>query len=235
MKRLIGFIWVFVVFCALAAGQQSRADYVEPTDFDFKTLLPTPPADHSDAWRTEMDQLLKLQDKRTDDDLKRIESEQKMTAFIFSKALGPWFNQNDLPKSAEFLGKVMKDTSDVVAAGKALYQRPRPFTTEPKLHPCSEKEKTFSYPSSHSTRAMVAAMVLSEMLPDQKKALMAEGTQIGDDRALAGQHYPSDVDAGRVLARAIFDKLNKDPKFQKQLEEAKAECIAKEPVSQAAK
>jgi acid phosphatase (class A) len=82
---------------------------------------------------------------------------------------------------------------------------------------------------------MVLAMVLSEMLPDHKKALMAQGMQIGDDRALAGQHYPSDVDAGRVLAKAIFEKMEQDPKFRQSLEAAKAECAAKQPMAQAAK
>jgi hypothetical protein len=235
MKRVVDRVWVVVVFCALVAARNARADYVEAKDFDFKTLLPAPPADGSDTWRAEMDQLLKLQDKRTDDDVKRIESESKMTAFIFTNALGPWFNEKELPKTAAFLAQVMKDTSEVVTAGKETYQRHRPFKTEPKLHPCSAQEKTFSYPSSHSARAMVIAMVLSEMLPERKKALMAEGMQIGDDRALAGQHYPSDVAAGRVLAKAIFEKMEQEPKFQKALEEAKAECAAKEPIAQAAK
>ena len=235
MKRAIGNIWAIVLLSVVAAGRIALAEFVAPSDFDFKSLLPAPPEDHSDAWRTEIDQLLKLQDKRTDDDVTRIESESKMTAFIFSKAMGSWFNPDDLPKTADFLAKVMKDTSEVVTAGKQTYQRHRPFTTEPKLHPCSDKEKTFSYPSSHSTRAMVMAMVLSEMFPDEKKALMAQGMQIGDDRALAGQHYPSDVAAGRTLAKAIFDKMEKDPKFADQLAAAKLECAAKEPVAQVAK
>src|SRR5215469_13921897 len=105
MKRVIGRLWVVVVFCALAAGRNARAEYVEAKDFDFKTLLPAPPVDGSDAWRAEMDQLLKLQDKRTDDDVKRIESESKMTAFIFANALGSWFNEKDLPKTAAFLAQ----------------------------------------------------------------------------------------------------------------------------------
>lgn len=158
-----------------------------------------------------------------------------MTPFIFSKTLGSWFNPDDLPETAKFLTKVMKDGSEVCVAGKNIFQRLRPFKTDERLHPVSDKEKTFSYPSSHSTRATVLALVLSEMLPDESKALMAEATQIGHDRVIAGQHYPSDVAAGRVLAAAIFDKMKEDPKFQKELAEAKAECAGKESLGPASK
>ena len=232
--RLIGIVWA-VVLLSLAMGPTAWADYVEASDFDFKTLLQAPPADNSDQWKSEIDQMLKLEAGRTDDDVKRIESESKMTPFIFSKSVGSWFNPDDLPVTAKFLAKVMKDSAEVVGEAKETFQRIRPYKATTRLHPCSEKEKSYSYPSSHSTRAVTVALVLSEILPDQKKAIMAEGMQIGDDRVLAGQHYPSDVAAGRILAKAIFGKMEQDPKFVKELNEAKAECALKEPQAQAAK
>jgi acid phosphatase (class A) len=233
--RIIGVISTVVLMSLATAGRVARADYVEASDFDFKTLLQPPPADNSDQWKAEIDQMLKLQAGRTDADVKRIESESKMTPFIFSTALGSWFNPDDLPVTAKFLTKVMKDSAEVVSTAKDDFQRIRPYKTDSRLHPCSDKEKSYSYPSSHSTRAVTITLVLSEILPDQKKAIMAEGMQIGDDRVLAGQHYPSDVAAGRILAKAIFDKMEQDPKFIKDLNEAKAECALKEPQAQAAK
>jgi acid phosphatase (class A) len=233
--RIIGIVSTVVFMSLVTAGRVARADYVEASDFDFKTLLQPPPADNSDQWKAEIDQMLKLQAGRTDDDVKRIESESKMTAFIFTKAVGSWFNPDDLPVTAKFLTKVMKDSAAVVGGAKEVYQRARPFKTDPRLHPCSDKEKSYSYPSSHSTRAVTIALVLCELVPDQKKDIMAEGMQIGDDRVLAGQHYPSDVAAGRILAKAIFEKMKQDPKFMKDLQQARIECATKEPQGQAAK
>jgi acid phosphatase (class A) len=66
------------------------------------------------------------------------------------------------------------------------------------------------------------------MFPDHKDALMARAKLIGDDRVVAGQHFPSDVAAGRVLAQAIFDKMSKNPEFQSDFEKVKEECLAKE-------
>jgi acid phosphatase (class A) len=232
MKRAIRFLPQVLLLLMLATAPRVWGAFVQASDFDFKALLPAPP----DATQTqaEVEQLLKLQAQRTDADVKRIKTESKMTAFIFSDALGSWFNPDDLPVTAAFLTKVMGDAHDVVGAAKDVYERKRPFLTDDRIKPCAENEKTYSYPSSHSTRAMVIAMTLAELLPDHKEAVMAEGMRIGDDRALAGQHFPSDVAAGRILAKAIFDKMKQDPKFSKELAAAKAECAQKEPVKQAA-
>jgi acid phosphatase (class A) len=75
---------------------------------------------------------------------------------------------------------------------------------------------------------MVLALTLAEIFPDQKGALIARAKLVGDDRALAGQHFPSDVAAGRILGKAIFQKMVQNPDFQSQLEKAKDECLAKE-------
>lgn len=233
--RQTRFIPHFLAILVLTFAASARATYVSPADFDFKTLLAPPPALDSDQEKQDIDTLLKLQAQRTEADVKRIKAESKMTPFIFSSELGSWFNPDDLPVTADFLGKVFADAHDVCSVAKDVFGRKRPFLTDDRIKPCSEKEKTFSYPSSHSTRAMVTALTLAEILPDDKDAVMAEGKQIGDDRAIAGQHFPTDVAAGRVLAKAIFDKMMQNPDFQAELQKAKAECAAKEPVKSAGK
>ena len=203
---------------------------MHPADFDFKTILTPPPKPDSDQGRQEIDQLLKLQDQRTAQDVKRIASETKMTPFLFSEVLGSWFNPDDLPTTATFLAKVMKESGAVCSAAKEVFGRDRPFKVDPRIKPCVEKEKTYSYPSSHSLRSMVLAMTLAQIFPDQKDALIARAKLVGDDRTLAGQHFPSDVAAGRILAKAIFQKMMQNPDFQSQLEKARDECLAKEKV-----
>jgi hypothetical protein len=204
------------------------AAFVQPADFDFKTILTPPPTPDSDEGRQEIDELLKLQGQRTPQDVKRITSESKMTPFLFSEVLGSWFNPDDLPTTAVFLANVMKESGAVCSAAKDVFRRDRPFKVDPRIKPAVEKEKTFSYPSSHSLRSMVLALTLAEIFPDQKDALIARAKLVGDDRALAGQHFPSDVAAGRILARAIFQKMIQNPDFQSQLEKAKDECLATE-------
>jgi len=83
--------------------------------------------------------------------------------------------------------------------------------------------KNASYPSGHSTYGTVDALVLAELAPDLHDALIARGEQIGDDRVIAGVHFPSDVTAGRTLGNAIFSVMAASPVFQEDLTAAKAE------------
>jgi len=213
----------------LALSATAHATFVSSKDFDFKKLLVQPPALDSDDVKKEIEQMLKLQAQRTDEQITRIKSESKMTPFIFSQSLGSWFNPDDLPVTAGFLDKVLTDAKSVCSSSKEVFNRTRPFVIDDRLKPVSDKEKSSSYPSSHSTRAMVLALTLAEMLPDQKMTVIAQGRLIGDDRVVAGQHFPSDVAAGRILAKAIFEKMLQNPDFQAELAKAKQECLAKEP------
>jgi hypothetical protein len=85
-------------------------------------------------------------------------------------------------------------------------------------------EESGSYPSAHAVRGIVWASILSEIFPDKKKDLMARGQLLGEDRVIAGIHFPSDVQAGQKLGEAIFQKLMTTPDFKDALEQAKKEC-----------
>ncbi|HEX4055920.1 MAG TPA: phosphatase PAP2 family protein [Tepidisphaeraceae bacterium] len=219
---------VMLAICAFVVAAKAVGPFVQPDDIDIKSILSPPPAQDSDQTRAEIERLLQLQAKRTDADVKRIRSEVKFTPFIFSDVLGSWFNPDDLPTTAGFLKEVMKNAASVEGHAKVIFGRHRPFVVDSRIHPCVEKEKTYSYPSGHATRSMVLALTLAQMFPDHKDALIAQAKQIGDDRVLAGQHFPSDVEAGRTLAKAIFQQMTKNPDFQAELQKARDECLAKD-------
>jgi acid phosphatase (class A) len=220
---------ILLLTAAFAVTTQAREPFVQPDDIDIKSILAPPPASDSDQTRREIDQLLQLQAKRTDADVARIKTEFELTPFLFSEVLGSWFNPDDLPATAKFLAQVMKNAGSISSQAKDIFKRDRPFTVDPRIHPCMEKETTFSYPSGHSTRSMVLALALARMFPEHADALIARAKLVGDDRALAGEHFPGDVEAGRTLAKAIFQQMMKSPEFQAEMEKAKNESLAKEP------
>lgn len=84
----------------------------------------------------------------------------------------------------------------------------------------------YAYPSGHSTRGTVFATVLAELFPDKRDALLAKGWESGWLRVIGGVHYASDVYAGRVLGKAVARELLKNPRFQADMEAAKAELAA---------
>ena len=86
-----------------------------------------------------------------------------------------------------------------------------------------ELEKNFSYPSGHSTENMVFALVLAELLPEKRDALLAHARLMGWHRVQIARHYPTDVVAGRVLAQAIVREFKQNQAFEKELAEVRAE------------
>ena len=97
---------------------------------------------------------------------------------------------------------------------KTHFARPRPAQLEKRLEPCLEKDKSPSYPSGHATTAMVYAIILAEVAPDKRPALLERAREIGWNRVVAGVHYPSDNVAGRVLGQALARALLADWSFR---------------------
>jgi acid phosphatase (class A) len=174
----------------------------------------------------EIDKLLDLQAHRTPEEEARCKEEVDATAFIFADVLGKGFNADDLPVTATLMKEVTHQAKVVAGAAKLTWDRKRPFLTDTRIKPCVELEKTSSYPSGHAIRGMVWALVLAEIYPEHRDALLARGREFGEDRVLAGLHYPSDVAAGQKLGAEIAKRLLADPEFRAKLDKAKEEALA---------
>ena len=148
--------------------------------------------------------------------------------FNFTPAIGAFFLSSNLPKTAAFFDRVQTDAAAVTDNAKDFYKRPRPYTTDPSLAN-GKLEKSFSYPSGHSTESMVLALVLADLFPDKHDAIIAEARSIGWHRVQIARHYPTDIYAGRVLAQAIVREIKESDAFQQDFAEAKAEIAAAKP------
>jgi acid phosphatase (class A) len=152
-------------------------------------------------------------------------SEKTFSIFNFTPAIGDYFQPGKFPKTEVFFEKVRKDAAAVTDNAKNYYKRPRPFMADPSLEN-GKLEKSFSYPSGHSTESMVLALVLADLFPDRQEGIIAVSRNIGWHRIQIARHYPTDIFAGRVLARAIVNEMKTNPDFQKDFAEAKAEIAA---------
>src|ERR1700722_5519184 len=218
--------WLFLIALAATAAIV-HADVVTPTAIDFASILSPPPSMDSDQTITELYHIVQLQETRTPEDVARIKSEANLTVWVYSNVLGSWLHADNRPATGKFLGEVLRETGAITKGAKTFYGRKRPFQIDARVKPCIEVDSSPSYPSGHSDAATVFGLVLSEMFPDQRDALIARSRQIGDDRVLAGVHFPSDVEAGRTLGVAIFKQMDADPDFQEQLRQAVDECQAR--------
>jgi acid phosphatase (class A) len=215
----------------LAVAVAARADsphYFDPAPFDPVKLIPPPPSEHSGEDHVELDLLIVLQQMRTPAEISRCQSEQKLTIDAFQTVLGPWCTSQNLPHAAKLFVAVAKDSKPILDAVKNHYQRPRPAHEDDKVHPSIDDDASFAYPSGHSTRGTMYALLLAELFPEHREALLERGREIGWDRVIAGLHHPSDIVAGRVLGQALAQALLADPKFQADFAAMKKELIEAE-------
>ncbi|MEI6492551.1 MAG: phosphatase PAP2 family protein, partial [Verrucomicrobiota bacterium] len=134
--------------------------------------------------------------------------------FYFSDIMGPKFTPKNYPKTAAFFQKLAATANVVIVGLKNHYARERPFQAHPdQIKLFVRNEPGFSYPSGHTTRGRLFALVMGELCPSKQQALEASGEQVGVDRILAGEHYRTDLEAGHRLAKMMFLQLQKDPDF----------------------
>jgi acid phosphatase (class A) len=216
------FVIVFFLLHALTANAWEVHDpvYLSPNFFDGQSpgqTLPAVPSHNSAQEKADFKQLLNLQKTRTPQDCERARYEVRINLDTdFGPKYGPLTEKEVIAWSA-FFGKLGNEAGYFTQKAKKIYHRPRPYITEPKLHPCIQLEATDAYPSGHTTLSRVFARVLSELDPSRSAAFIARGNQIAEDRVLGGVHHPSDIEAGKMLGDEIFAALIKSKKFNDDL------------------
>jgi acid phosphatase (class A) len=188
-------------------------------------LLAPPPLPDSPEQAADMAEVRAVFHAATSNEIAAAYSEKNFSIFNFTPAIGDFFVAGKFPKTEAFFENVQTDAAAVTDNAKDFYKRPRPYVVDPTLIN-GKLEKSFSYPSGHSTESMVLALVLADLFPDKRDALIAEARTIGWHRVQTARHYPTDIYAGRVLAQAIVKQLEKNDDFQKDLAAAKAEIAA---------
>jgi acid phosphatase (class A) len=212
-----------------AAAAPKVAYYFDPVVLDLPDLIPNPPAVDSAANQAELADLHRIEAARTPAQVaaaKADEDEEDM--FAFKTVLGAGFNPDALPITAELGVQVKNEQSVAGGVLKAVFARPRPYQTDKTLHPvCVLTEAANSYPSGHALTGYLEGLTLAEIVPEKRPQILARADDFARNRLVCGVHYPSDVEASRRVAYAVFGYMMATPRFQRDLAAAKAETRAK--------
>jgi acid phosphatase (class A) len=242
MKPIVG-VCAALLLCATVQGQQQEslkpqvgamraprtAYYIDPTILDMADLLPAPPSPGSPANNAELDQLHRIEQTRTAAQVAEAQADEaEEDMFVFRTVLGPAFTPEALPLTAALGAHVKNEQSVVGNQLKRLYQRPRPFQIDATMHPvCKLKAEHDSYPSGHALTGYLEALTLVEMVPEKRAEILARAGEYAYNREVCGVHYPSDVQASRMAAYAVFGYMLATPRFQRDLGAAREELRAK--------
>ncbi len=193
---------------------------------DPLVLLMPPPLLDSSEQLGDLAEVRYIHTHHTTNEEAAADAERKGASLAFFKPiLGEFFQVEQLPKTKAFFQHVIGDAARKVDLAKEHWKRKRPYVVDPSLDdgkPVGE----FSYPSGHSTGGMTYALVLAEIFPEKRDALIAIGRDIGWHRVVIAKHFPTDVFAGRVLAQAVVREMKANPGFQRDLAEVKVEIAA---------
>jgi acid phosphatase (class A) len=172
----------------------------------------------------DLETVLQVQATRTPAEVAWAKRIERDSLYDFADVLGPWFTRGNLPFTAEFFEEAGRDLQAASDRTKGLFARPRPPAVDPRVHPCVSVPASFSYPSGHSTREMVRALLLQEIFPERREELLAWAHRAAWSRIIGGVHFPTDDVGGRLLAEAFVAELLKNPAARAALGRARAEA-----------
>jgi membrane-associated phospholipid phosphatase len=168
--------------------------------------------------------LLWLQRHRTTAEVDRARTEVDLTYEAFSGVLGRELTPTAMPLTWKLLDTAAPFLRKTVFELKLHYGRPRPYDADPRIQPAVKKEHSLSYPSGHASAGAFWAAILAAANPSRAQAILERGCQIGTDRNVVGIHWPTDVEAGQKLGKAMAEVWLADPAHRALVDKARVEC-----------
>jgi acid phosphatase (class A) len=210
------------------AAHAVEASYVPASRTAGLQLLAAPAASGSEQAVRERAALKQIELARSKEQVARAQADEvNVTMFLFADVVGAGFNAGALPRTALLSEHVGRDVAANTEPLKKTYARMRPYNADKSLAPaCRTKTKDDSYPSSHSTAGYLEALTLVELLPEKRDAILARADDYALNRLVCGVHYPSDIEAGKLLAYAVHALMREQPDYQRDVAAARAELRA---------
>ena len=233
-----------LMFCC-AANVQAAGDETNGHAYFTKAELPDmtkilPPFPAFESARFVADQSQHLWGKLMRQDEARAAQAQRDAVYSMQTVIdemGPLFGleitKEGTPEIYSILQDVCASCDSIYSGAKATFNRPRPYAyyNEGTLIP--EKEEKHrnegSYPSGHTVFFWTSALLLADINQSNEamEALLARGYEFGQSRVIAGYHWQSDVDAGRMAGSVLYQLIRSHERFIGQLANARAEFAEK--------
>jgi acid phosphatase (class A) len=224
-----GHLSVALFAAALAMSSAARAEdtfYLDPAGVDLIHVLGPPPTEDSAAEQADLEVVLAAVNARTDAQIKHAQDDDQRIVFRFADVMGPDFRTESLPLTTHLFQHVYADGNAATLIAKNYFKRRRPFVVDPDIKIVVVQAPDFSYPSNHSTFAYEAGILLATMVPENAAAIFARSADYAHNRVIAGVHFPSDVEAGRISGSVIDNALLHNAHFMADFASAKAEVRA---------
>jgi hypothetical protein len=131
------------------------------------------------------------------------------------------------PASMKLIDLLYRGLRGPIFHMKVRYKRARPYpccSVEPMLdsgHPFYPAHA--AYPAGHATLVFVAAEIFATVFPKLLDEFQRRAERVAENRIVAGFHFKSDIEAGRVLANKLLPKIHAHGEIKELIKKAKAE------------
>ncbi len=189
------------------------APYLDGKALDLTRLLPPPPPPDSPETRVELGELLVVQVNRSPEMVARAQADAVQEVWRFADVIGPKFTADNLPRTAALFARLVATDTAVTDPAKDVFNRKRPFLVSDLVKPVLRPTNSGSWPSSHAALGTLMGIVLGDLLPDKRAAIMDRAWAYAENRVVAGMHFPSDVEMGRIAGTVIAAEVMRQPDF----------------------
>ncbi|MBR0165900.1 MAG: phosphatase PAP2 family protein [Prevotella sp.] len=147
----------------------------------------------------------------------------------YGEALGITLSESGTPAIYKFIDMIYNRSVNICKVIKGTYFRKRPYvelgedTIVPEFE--NDERNSSSYPSGHASLSWALSLMFSEMAPDRQHQLLSRAYDFGYNRVIAGYHWPTDIDAGRLMACILVAKLHTEDDFHLQMLRARYEYL----------
>ena len=239
MKRMIlltvAFVCCVVITVQAAGDEKNGHAYFTKAELpDMTKILPPFPAFESARFVADQSQhlwgkLMRLDEARAAQAQRDAVYSMQTIINEFGPLFGLEITKEGTPEIYSILQDVCASCDSIYSDAKARFNRQRPYAyyNEGTLVP--EKEEKHrnegSYPSGHTVFGWASALLLSDInqSTEAMEKLLARGYEFGQSRVIAGYHWQSDVDAGRMAGSVLYNLIRNHERFVGQLARARAE------------
>lgn len=206
--------------------------YLPPGAVDAGAVLKAPPTVDSAGDKADVAHVRQANGYANAERWKRAVLDDASVYDRFAEQLGFRPERKRFPRFVRLLNRVAEDAFVAAGDAKKLYPRARPFQRLQLTRVCGKARAPkpeaspsggTSYPSGHAVVSWAVALVMMEAAPQSAQAIVLRAVDYGESRVVCGVHFPTDIDAGQLIATAVVDKLFALPEFRRDFQCAKAE------------
>ena len=198
--------------------------YLTQKQLDITPFMPAPTANGSAEDRAQQLLVIAAQKAASPERIALANSDAEETVYaMFSTILDANFKPANLPLFTAMFERIGETEDAVVDPVKAYFGRIRPFLNNSDIRPLVKPSKSGSYPSGHTSRSTMMAVVLSSMIPEKRTTIFVRANEYAESRVIGGMHYPNDLEGGRRAGSAMAATLLASPTFNTDFEAARAE------------